>query len=63
MEGFRSIHLFKKYKAEQKAEIQEEKDKIEAERLETQKMMKELLEMKQQIQQSMGAKIQDTSGQ
>ena len=63
MEGFRSINLFKKYKAEQKAEIQAEKDKIEAERLETQRMMKELLEMKKQIQQSMEAKVQDTSGQ
>ena len=63
MEGFRSINLFKKYKAEQKAEIQAEKDKIEVERLETQRMMKELLEMKKQIQQSMEAKVQDTSGQ
>ena len=49
MEGIRCIRLFRKYKSEQQAELQAERDKIEAERAETQRMMKELLEMKAQM--------------
>lgn len=52
MEGIRCIRLFKKYKAEQQAELQAERDKIEAERAETQRMMQELLQMKAQMTQN-----------
>ena len=46
IEGVRCIRLFHKYKAEQQAELQAERDQIEAERAENQKMMQELLAMK-----------------
>ena len=49
LEGIRCIRLFRKYKAEQQAELQAERDKIEAERAETQRMMQELLELKAQM--------------
>ena len=49
MEGVRCIRLFKQYKAEQQAELQAERVKIEAERAETQRMMQELLQMKAQL--------------
>lgn len=52
IEGIRCIALFKKYKAEQQAELQAEKDKIEADRAETQRMMQELLAMKKEMQES-----------
>lgn len=59
MEGIRCIRLFRKYKSEQQAELQAERDKIEAERAETQKMMKELLELKAQMAGSEGSKAKD----
>lgn len=52
IEGIRCITLFKKYKAEQQAELQAEREKIEAERAETQRMMQELLAMKKEMQES-----------
>ena len=52
MEGIRCIRLFRKYKAEQQAELQAERDKIESERAETQRMMQELLAMKAQMAES-----------
>ena len=48
MEGIHCINLFRKYKAEQRAELQAERDKLEADRAEMQKMMQELLAMKAQ---------------
>ena len=54
LEGVRCIRLFRKYKAEQQAELQAERDKIEADRAETQRMMQELLAMKAQMAQSNG---------
>ena len=54
LEGVRCIRLFRKYKAEQQAELQAERDKIEADRAETQRMMQELLQMKAQMAQSNG---------
>ena len=54
IEGIRCIRLFRKYKAEQQAELKAERDKIEAERAETQRMMQELLQMKAQMAQSGG---------
>lgn len=52
LEGIRCIRLFRKYKAEQQAELQAERDKIEADRAETQRMMQELLQMKAQMAQN-----------
>ena len=52
LEGIRCICLFRKYKAEQQAELQAERDKIEADRAETQRMMQELLQMKAQMVQN-----------
>ena len=54
LEGIRCIRLFRKYKAEQQAELQAERDKIKADRAETQRMMQELLQMKAQMAQSNG---------
>lgn len=54
LEGIRCIRLFRKYKAEQQAELQAERDKIEADRAETQHMMQELLQMKAQMAQNGG---------
>lgn len=51
IEGIRCISLFRKYKAEQQAELQAERDKIEADRAETQRMMQELLAMKKEMEQ------------
>ncbi len=61
LEGIRCIRLFRKYKAEQQAELQAERDKIEADRLETQRMMQELLAMKAQMGQSIETTLQDDS--
>ena len=51
-EGIRCIRLFRKYKAEQQAELQRERDKIESERAEAQRMMQELLRLKAQMEQN-----------
>ena len=45
-----SIRLFRKYKAEQKAELQAERDEIAKERAESQKMMEELLKLQEQLE-------------
>lgn len=49
VEGIRCIRLFMKYKAEQKAELDAEREKIDAQRVENEKMMKQLLEMKEKL--------------
>ncbi len=54
IEGIRCIRLFRRYKAEQQAELKAERDKIEADRAETQRMMQELLQMKAQLAQNSG---------
>ena len=54
IEGIRCIRLFRRYKAEQQAELKAERDKIEADRAETQRMMQELLQMKAQMAQNSG---------
>lgn len=51
-QGINSIQLFRKYKAEQNAALEEEKAKIAAEKEETQRMMAELLAMKAQMEAS-----------
>ena len=60
LDGIRCIRLFRKYKAEQQAELQAERDKIEADRAETQRMMQELLQMKAQMAQSNGGETPKT---
>ena len=52
IEGVRCIRIFKKYKSEQQAELQAERDKIAEERAETQRMMQELLAIKKEMEQS-----------
>lgn len=54
LEGIRCIRLFRKYKSEQQAEQQAERDKIEADRAEAQRMMQELLQMKAQMAANSG---------
>lgn len=49
IEGIRCISLFRKYKAAQQSELQAERDKIEADRAEAQKLMQELLRMKAEM--------------
>ena len=61
LEGIRCIRLFRKYKAEQQAELQAERDKIEADRAETQRMMQELLAMKAQLAGQAAAAAPETT--
>lgn len=49
-QAYESVKLFKQYKAEQNAALEEEKSKIAAEKEETQKMMAELLAMKAKME-------------
>ena len=49
--GLNIIRLFRKYRREQMAVMQAERDKIEAERAENQRMMQELLALKAQLEQ------------
>ena len=49
VEGIRCIRLFRKYKSEQNEQLKAERDKIEADKAETQRMMQELLEMKAKL--------------
>lgn len=49
IQGLNCIKLFRHYKQEQMAEMQAEREKLEAERAESQKMMAELLELKAQL--------------
>lgn len=60
LDGIRCIRLFRKYKAEQQAELQAERDKIEADRAETQRMMQELLQLKAQMEQRNGGETPKT---
>lgn len=61
MEGIRCIRLFRKYKGEQQAELQAERDKLEADRAETQRMMQELLAMKAQMEESQPKQPEETN--
>ncbi len=51
LHGLNCIKLFRRYKQEQLDEMQAEREKIEAERLQSQKMMQELLALKQQLEE------------
>lgn len=50
--GLNVVRLFRKYKSEQMAAVQAEKDQIEAERAEAQRMMAELMALKAQLTQN-----------
>ena len=52
--GVNVIRLFRKYKREQMEAMQAERDKIDAERAENQRMMQELLALKAQLDQKNG---------
>lgn len=52
--GVNVIRLFRRYKREQMEEMQAEKDKLEAERAENQRMMQELLALKAQLDKKEG---------
>ena len=49
--GVNVIRFFRKYKREQMAILQEEKEKLEAERAENQRIMQELMSLKAQLEQ------------
>lgn len=51
LQGLNCIKLFRRYKQEQLDAMQAEREKIEAERLQSQKMMQELLALKQQLEE------------
>ena len=52
--GVNVIRLFRKYKREQMADMQAEKEKLEAERAENQRVMQELLALKAQLDKKEG---------
>ena len=52
--GVNVIRLFRKYKREQMEAMQAEKDQLEAERAENQRIMQELLALKAQLEQNSG---------
>ena len=62
-EGIHCIRLFKRYKSEQQAEINAEREKLAAEKAEMQKMMQELLTMKSQLNGAGEAKPENVDGQ
>ncbi len=49
LEGARSVRLFRQYKAEQMDELRAEREAAEAERLEAQRMMREIAQMREQM--------------
>ena len=49
-QGVNTVKLFRRYKGEQLQEMQAEKEKIEAERAETARMMEELMALKAQLE-------------
>lgn len=62
-EGIHCIRLFKRYKSEQQAEINAEREKLAAEKAEMQKMMQELLTMKSQLNGAGETKTENVDGQ
>ena len=58
-EGIKFFNLFRRYKKEQMEELQNEKDKIEAEKLENAKMLEELKALKAQLEEQKSEKADD----
>ena len=48
-QGYNTVRVFKQYRSEQMAELTRERERIEEERAESQRMMAELLELKAQL--------------
>lgn len=61
-QGVNSVQLFKKYKAEQNAALEEERAQIAAEKAETQKMKDELLALKAQLEKNGQSQKGETAG-
>ncbi|MDY4186377.1 MAG: signal peptidase I [Candidatus Borkfalkiaceae bacterium] len=59
-QGVTSVRLFKKYKAEQSAELEQEKAQIAAEKEETRRMMAELLALKEEMAKDNAVKEEKT---
>lgn len=53
-QGINTIHLFRRYKKEQMEAMEAERQKLEAERAESQRMMEELMALKAQLAQQQG---------
>lgn len=51
-ESIRCICLFRNYRAEQQAQLQAQREQIEAQRLEAEQLLRQALAMKEQLQQS-----------
>ena len=60
-QGLNTISLFRRYKKEQMAEMLAEKEKIEQDKVENQKMMAELLALKQQLEAQSAAKSAEST--
>ena len=58
--GINVIRLFRKYRREQTAEMRAERDKLEAERAENQRMMQELMALKAQLDKQ-GSEVPDSA--
>lgn len=50
-QGLNCVRLFRQYRAEQLAELRSEREKLDAERLESQKMMEQLMALQAQLMQ------------
>ena len=59
-QGLNCIRLFRRYKKEQTEALQEERDQIEAERLENKKMLEELQALKAQLEKQNSAANEDS---
>ncbi len=59
-EGIRFFNLFRRYKKEQIAEIEDEKDKIEQERAENAKLLEELQTLKAKLENAKAENTEDT---
>lgn len=59
-QAINAIRLFRRYRAEQMAELQEEKAKLEAERADSERLKQELLELKAQMFGNMAQSVQQT---
>lgn len=60
-QGINCIRLFRRYRQEQTAELEEEKARLETEREETAKMLQELQALKAQLEGQQAAKDEDTA--
>lgn len=74
VQGFNSIKLFQRYKREQlaemeaerekqKTEMDEERSRLEAERLESQKMMQEIIKLRQELETAKSSSVSQSAPQ